>query len=195
MISIDSEGLRLVDPNSGATRPLPFATPEADVLAVVSRRGAPASSDVNAECGAGPTKIVQWPDGLSLLFQNDAFVGWSLDGRSAPKLTTMSGVGAGSTRAELEGAYAAPSAGAIDTDRMTVEDTVLKTVALFGVLLVTAVVGWIWTMACWCWIRSTRVARWTRTSCAGVPIRTIPVAAPRIARWRDCCVRPVCARC
>lgn len=50
-------------------------------------------------------------------------------------------------QAQLEGAYAAPSAGAIDTGRMTVEDTVLKTVALFGVLLVTAVVGWIWTMA------------------------------------------------
>lgn len=50
-------------------------------------------------------------------------------------------------QAQLEGAYAAPSAGAIDTGRMTVEDTVLKTVALFGVLLVTAVIGWIWTMA------------------------------------------------
>src|SRR3546814_10655686 len=30
---------------------------------------------------------------------------------------------------------------------MTVEDTVYKTLALFGILLVTAVVGWVWTMA------------------------------------------------
>ncbi|WP_243075735.1 Bax inhibitor-1/YccA family protein [Microbacterium sp. SS28] len=49
--------------------------------------------------------------------------------------------------AQLEGAFVAPSANAIDTGRMTVEDTVLKTLALFAVLLVTAVVGWMWTMA------------------------------------------------
>ncbi len=34
--------------------------------------------------------------------------------------------------AQLEGMYAAPAAGAIETDRMTVEDTVLKTVGLFA---------------------------------------------------------------
>ncbi|QKJ21240.1 Bax inhibitor-1/YccA family protein [Microbacterium hominis] len=50
-------------------------------------------------------------------------------------------------QAHLEGAYAAPSAGAVDTGRMTVEDTVWKTVGLFAILVVGAVVGWIWTMA------------------------------------------------
>lgn len=49
--------------------------------------------------------------------------------------------------AQLEGAYAAPSAGAIETGRMTVEDTVIKTVGLFAILLVTATVGWIWSMS------------------------------------------------
>jgi uncharacterized YccA/Bax inhibitor family protein len=48
--------------------------------------------------------------------------------------------------ATLEGAYTAPSAGARETDRMTVEDTVYKTFGLFGILLVTAVVGWVWTL-------------------------------------------------
>ena len=52
---------------------------------------------------------------------------------------------AAAVNAHLEGAYAAPSAGAHETGRMTVEDTVYKTLALFGVLVVTAVVGWIWT--------------------------------------------------
>lgn len=51
------------------------------------------------------------------------------------------------TNAQLEGAFAAPPAGAVETGRMTVEDTVIKTLALFAVLLVTAAVGWIWTMA------------------------------------------------
>ena len=49
--------------------------------------------------------------------------------------------------ARLEGAYAAPAAGSTDTGRMTIEDTVFKTLALFGILVVTAVVGWIWTMS------------------------------------------------
>jgi uncharacterized YccA/Bax inhibitor family protein len=50
-------------------------------------------------------------------------------------------------QAQLEGAFAAPPAGSVDTGRMTVEDTVWKTAGLFAILLVTAVVGWVWTMA------------------------------------------------
>ncbi|MDW4573974.1 Bax inhibitor-1/YccA family protein [Microbacterium sp. M3] len=50
------------------------------------------------------------------------------------------------TQAQLEGMYAAPAAGARETDRMTVEDTVWKTVGLFAILLVTAAVGWVWTL-------------------------------------------------
>ena len=42
----------------------------------------------------------------------------------------------------LEGMYAAPAAGAVDTGRMTVEDTIHKTLGAFGVLLVGAVIGW-----------------------------------------------------
>jgi uncharacterized YccA/Bax inhibitor family protein len=49
--------------------------------------------------------------------------------------------------AQLEGMYTAPAAGAIDTDRMTVEDTVWKTAGLFTILVATAVVGWAWTMS------------------------------------------------
>ena len=49
--------------------------------------------------------------------------------------------------AQLDSMYAVPPAGAVNTDRMTVEDTVWKTVALFAALLVTAVVGWVWTLS------------------------------------------------
>ncbi|MFJ4173547.1 Bax inhibitor-1/YccA family protein [Microbacterium sp. NPDC089696] len=48
--------------------------------------------------------------------------------------------------AQLEGMYAAPPAGSLETDRMSVEDTVWKTAGLFGILLVTAAVGWVWTL-------------------------------------------------
>ncbi|MFL0411186.1 Bax inhibitor-1/YccA family protein [Microbacterium paludicola] len=47
----------------------------------------------------------------------------------------------------LEGLYSAPSADAVDTGRMTVEDTIHKTLASFGVLLLGAVVSWWATLA------------------------------------------------
>jgi uncharacterized YccA/Bax inhibitor family protein len=62
-------------------------------------------------------------------------------GRYAPPPAPDAG-----TTAALEGAYAGPAAGARETDRMTVEDAVWKTFALFGILLATAVVGWVWTL-------------------------------------------------
>ncbi|MFT4220689.1 MAG: Bax inhibitor-1/YccA family protein [Microbacterium sp.] len=49
--------------------------------------------------------------------------------------------------AQLEGAFAAPPAGSAETGRMTMEDSVHKTFALFGILVVAAVVGWMWSMS------------------------------------------------
>lgn len=50
-------------------------------------------------------------------------------------------------QAHLEGMYAAPSAGAAETGRMSYEDTIWKTVGLFAALIAFAAVGWVWTMA------------------------------------------------
>lgn len=49
-------------------------------------------------------------------------------------------------QAQMEGAFAGPPAGSAETGRMTIEDTVVKTVSLFAILLVTAAVGWVWTL-------------------------------------------------
>ncbi len=43
---------------------------------------------------------------------------------------------------ELDQLYNRPSATPVDTQRMTYEDTIVKTVSLFAVLLATAAVGW-----------------------------------------------------
>ena len=67
--------------------------------------------------------------------------------RYTPPPAPTASAAATAEAANLEGMYTAPAAGAVETDRMTVEDTVFKTLALFGVLVVTAVVGWIWSMA------------------------------------------------
>ncbi|WP_435743200.1 Bax inhibitor-1/YccA family protein [Microbacterium sp. PMB16] len=56
------------------------------------------------------------------------------------------GVMDAAANAQLEGMYASPPAGAIETDRMSVEDTVWKTAGLFGILLVAAAIGWVWTL-------------------------------------------------
>ena len=50
--------------------------------------------------------------------------------------------GGGATAAELQDLYERPSAGPADTGRMTYEDTSVKTVVLFAVLLATSAVGW-----------------------------------------------------
>ncbi len=43
---------------------------------------------------------------------------------------------------QLDELYGRPSATSVDTDRMTYEDTIVKTVVAFGFLLVGAAVGW-----------------------------------------------------
>ncbi|MFF1572764.1 Bax inhibitor-1/YccA family protein [Leifsonia sp. NPDC058292] len=44
---------------------------------------------------------------------------------------------------KLQEMYESPSATSVETDRMTVEDTIRKTAVAFGVLLVGAVIGWL----------------------------------------------------
>ncbi len=67
--------------------------------------------------------------------------------RYTPPAAPTASAAAAAEAANLEGMYSAPAAGAVETDRMSVEDTVFKTLALFAVLVVGAVGGWIWSMA------------------------------------------------
>jgi uncharacterized YccA/Bax inhibitor family protein len=63
-----------------------------------------------------------------------------------PQYSTAQAAGVdAAANARLEGMYAAPPAGAIETNRMTVEDTIAKTVGLFAVLVAFSAVGWVWT--------------------------------------------------
>lgn len=101
--ALDAEGLRLVSP-TGSTLLIAFGQPaKAANEALTAARGAPAQQGLNSECGAGPLVYVGWSDGLTAYFQNDAFAGWAVN---AAGPTTMSGIGVGSTRAEMEDVYA-----------------------------------------------------------------------------------------
>ncbi|MGB4398986.1 MAG: hypothetical protein WBJ10_06420, partial [Daejeonella sp.] len=100
---------------SGSTTELPVGMEMDQVLDVVSKVFATKIPEpqLNSECGAGPMKMTIFENGLVLMFQkgkrNPArmeFVGWSLnESRNGGKLTTMSNIGIGSTRSELESAY------------------------------------------------------------------------------------------
>lgn len=99
-LAIEGEGLRLFD-EAGAARAIPFGTPQATAISVVAASVGGTAPEVttNSECGAGPIQFAQFSNGLQLAFQNDQFQGWFID---KPGLTTVDGVGVGSTRASIE---------------------------------------------------------------------------------------------
>lgn len=104
-LAFDAEGLRLVDPASGRARPIPFGQSRTEMLALLEQLRGPADAGTTEECGAGALDYAVWADGLTLHFQQDKFVGWALDPRAEGAHGTMSGIGPGSTRREVEAVY------------------------------------------------------------------------------------------
>ncbi len=125
-LAVEAEGLRLFDPASAAARPIPFGTARAQVMTALAARGA-AETGTNGECGAGPLDFATWADGLTLWFQDGVLAGWALNGAAEGAASTAAGIAPGSSRAELESAYA-----------VTVEQTSLGTEfaagELFGII-------------------------------------------------------------
>jgi hypothetical protein len=108
LLALDGEGLRLVLEPTGSTRLLAFGMEaNAVVTALTASLGPPRSRGTNADCGAGAMDFVVFADGLSIGIQQERFVGWSARASERGTLTTMSGVGVGSTRAALESTYVA----------------------------------------------------------------------------------------
>lgn len=103
---VEGEGVRFFNRTTSAASPISFGRPQAEVLAAMERVRGPAGQGTNQDCGAGPVQYANWPDGLSLVFQDGSFAGWGLDGRAKGALATAIGIGPGSTRAELDDAYA-----------------------------------------------------------------------------------------
>lgn len=103
-LAVEAEGLRLVQPDSGVSRSLPFGTERSAVMTALLFLDSPEESGALEECGAGPLDYVSWP-GLTLHFQGGKLAGWTArEGRS---IATVAGIGPGSSRAELVRAYRA----------------------------------------------------------------------------------------
>ncbi|MDF1517953.1 MAG: hypothetical protein RQ864_05820 [Lutibacter sp.] len=117
---LTSDALQLVNQITGSSNELPFGTPENQLTEIINNtlESKAVNIVVNTECGAGPLKMVAWSNGLTLVFQENntksaepktdwLFQGWLIDGtkEGAQKLTTMAGIGIGSTLAEMQSAY------------------------------------------------------------------------------------------
>lgn len=105
-IAVDSEGLRILLGAGESARAIPFGTEETTVVAAIEKLRGKAGRDSNDECGAGPIQFAHF-GGLSLLFQDGKFGGWSLDNDEAGGIGTMNGIAIGSTRAALDKAFPA----------------------------------------------------------------------------------------
>lgn len=103
-IAVDGEGLRILLGAGESARAIPFGTEETTVVAAIEKLRGKAGRDSNDECGAGPIQFAHF-GGLSLLFQDGKFGGWSLDNDEAGGIGTMNGIAIGSTRAALDKAF------------------------------------------------------------------------------------------
>lgn len=99
-LALDGEGLRIFMAETGASRAIPFGIAKADALAMLEAvQGAPPGDQgENVDCGA--TNAI-WPDGLTVWFARDRFVGWSVASAASP-LSTAGGLAVGTSRADLE---------------------------------------------------------------------------------------------
>lgn len=106
-LALTGEGLFLVEPESGSTTLLPFGMEMATVQeAITELRGNPDTVSPSPECPGDPFTIASWADGLMLNADGDTFVGWSVrPDTGSDQLTTLAGIGVGSSRQDLEAAY------------------------------------------------------------------------------------------
>ena len=102
-VSLDGEGLRFVDKNSGKASLLAFGVPRAQAEEALARVAGKADDrSTNEECGAGPMEFTRF-DAMTLNFQDGKFVGWFLGNENgASEYSTMSGIGIGTTRAKAK---------------------------------------------------------------------------------------------
>jgi hypothetical protein len=100
-VALASDGLLLVAGDTGSTIPLPFGTPKDDVMIALRQAlGDPTDEGAgSSECPNGQDWATVWPDTLLVAFSGGGFLTWSL--RPGSALTDMTGIGLGSSVAEL----------------------------------------------------------------------------------------------
>lgn len=101
-VLLEGDWLGFVASDSGSISRLPFGSPAGQVLDVLDRLlGEGERSPASPECPNQADRSVAWSDaGLQVELRGGELIAWSL--RPGSELTTLTGIGLGSTRAELE---------------------------------------------------------------------------------------------
>lgn len=117
---LTSNALQIINKETGSTSEISFGKPFDQMIEIVNStlQSKPKSIGINGECGAGPLKMATWNNGLTIVFQNKTsksktpesnwqFEGWFVgsNSKNSKEISTMAGIGIGSTRAEMESAY------------------------------------------------------------------------------------------
>lgn len=98
-VVLAADGLAITGPGAAAT-PLPFGSGEDELRTAVERVLGPAVVEPSPpDCGNGSERLLTWPGQLRAEIIGGEFVGWYAGPASA--LTTVEGVGPGSTLPEL----------------------------------------------------------------------------------------------
>ncbi|MEM7064728.1 MAG: hypothetical protein AAF572_16415 [Cyanobacteria bacterium P01_B01_bin.77] len=108
VLALSGDGVLVVDSQSGKSQNIPFETTDlaTSQTAISAALGEPTETGKNAECGAGPMSFVTWSNGFQISAMQDQFVGWSVrENTAGDSLTTIDGVGIGSTLTDLEENY------------------------------------------------------------------------------------------
>lgn len=101
-LGLAADGLTLFG-RDGSIRHAAFGEERNMVVPMVSASaGNPTGQGTNPECGAVPLETIDFEGGITLYFQHARFVGWDLNGGEPGRFATGSGIGIGSTRAQLE---------------------------------------------------------------------------------------------
>ncbi len=104
VLAVAPDGLMLVDSATGSTTPLPFGTPQDDVVVAVDATLGEAGvvNPGNVECPNGQVAVGAWND-IQLEFDADGLMAWSLNPGST--VTDMMGVGVGSTLTDVQAGW------------------------------------------------------------------------------------------
>jgi hypothetical protein len=101
-LALSTDGLLLIDPDTGEAQQLLFETDQFQATQQVSKAiGNFTGQAENPDCAAGQLTSFDYPGGITLFFQDRKFVGWDFDGQG--KYQTPNGVGIGTTLANLRG--------------------------------------------------------------------------------------------
>lgn len=111
-LALSENGIQMIKQSNGASNEISYGNPLTQTINTIEKvLKSKANFATNTECGAGVLKMATWDNGLTLLFQEKKnewlFAGWAAHtAKNADlKLTTMAGIGVGSTRKEMESAY------------------------------------------------------------------------------------------